>query len=1016
MGCRCTPTWYLTYDASAANPIGLTGAASYLDAVGKGARNRRKRNEANSAGDLVGELLQVETFEGFSELLSDHPDLVGDGVLHVLDSARREAGGRGLAFEPWYELVKNARADPEDAWFTFDDAMTAQAEVGEELQAELDAIEKALNERRPVEAIERADAALPKAVEANLAVYVGYFEGQRAKALFQLPVGDRAENLEDAIAGLNRALDSTIEAEVAAQLMMHLGLAWGERVRGDRAENLEVAVNLLREALKQLTPKSPPWLGSLIQTNLANALLRRERGDRAANLREAADVSRASLEHRSPEAGGFDWAHTQLNLGAIHQDLAALEGDDPDAAIEAYEAVIAEADRVGEDWLVGGAHFSLGRLRRIATEHGPEELFALAEAGEEELQLERDAELLAAALEDLETAYRLTEDDPDPIRRGRVLDELAAVYEKLGRPEDTIAVGREAISKLSPTSAPRECADAAWRLGGLLAEQGEWAEAADAYREANEAAEFLFHGRLDTETREQEARNAGHLSRWGAFALARAGDAVGAALVLESGRTRELRRRVQLGPAEEERLGALPGDLRDAYLGATAELAKSQLGPASSAPARALQEVLAAIRSFPGFEDFATGARLEDLNAAAEADWPLLYVNPTPAGTLLLRVEVGDDEPTIEVLILKAPIAMQVFMRLMAGDIADAPELIETVEVHSYLASIVGYGPGALEDSLDEALPWIGEAIAKPIREWLGETSARGVTLVPCGPIGAVPIAAAPWNERAGATHLLDHYEIRYAPSAILSATSLRRSSDRAALKPYLVALADPNQNLRAAGPEVEEIARRFGVRVTRAEGDDASSNFLRSNIQKATHVHLACHAGGGLFDPEDGGVVLSDGLLSALELTAAGQLHSRCVVISACQTAVPEITEAPGEVFATSTVVLIAGSACAIASLWPVDDAATAFLMTRLYEEMMVNGLRPPEALRRAQLWLREVTEEQKTTFLGEHPALEAEVRRRTNAGDPPGRRGPGAPTAPEGNRPFSHPVYWAPFIAVGA
>ena len=53
----------------------------------------------------------------------------------------------------------------------------------------------------------------------------------------------------------------------------------------------------------------------------------------------------------------------------------------------------------------------------------------------------------------------------------------------------------------------------------------------------------------------------------------------------------------------------------------------------------------------------------------------------------------------------------------------------------------------------------------------------------------------------------------------------------------------------------------------------------------------------------------------------------------------------------------LAAGSACVIASLWPVDDAATALLMSKLYDELSEDDLRAPEALRRAQLWLRSLT-----------------------------------------------------------
>lgn len=82
---------------------------------------------------------------------------------------------------------------------------------------------------------------------------------------------------------------------------------------------------------------------------------------------------------------------------------------------------------------------------------------------------------------------------------------------------------------------------------------------------------------------------------------------------------------------------------------------------------------------------------------------------------------------------------------------------------------------------------------------------------------------------------------------------------------------------------------------------------------------------------------------------------------------------------------------------------------MIRAYEEMHERKLRPPEALQRAQLWLRNLTEEDTEDFLAAHPTLEAEYRRR--------RRGSGT-YHEEASRtaPYAHPDSWASFIAVGA
>jgi len=607
---------------------------------------------------------------------------------------------------------------------------------------------------------------------------------------------------------------------------------------------------------------------------------------------------------------------------------------------------------------------------------------------------------------------------PDPLRNARVLDDLSEALAQLNADDEAIEVAREALTVLRPTSAPRACTSVGGRLGNLLSERGQWEEGAAAFRDAVEAAEFSFHARLDTESREQEARQAGNLSRWASFAIGRSGDAVGAALVLENGRARELRRRLGLQGVEEARLAELPVGLRDAYVAAVETLVASPMDATGDMAARWLQEVLAAIREIPGFEDFSTGARPEDLAAALEPGWPLVYVNPTPYGTLLLRLSLAGADVSVEQMFLDSPRSIDVFMRLIAGDVADHPHPAEVNESSSYLFGISGEGDADRDFKVDleQILPWLGKTIAKPIHNLLVEVDAIGATLVSCGPVGVAPLHAASWHERDHDRCLLDDFDVRYAPSAVLCAASLRRAASRSMVEPNLVAVGDPTKDLPATRPEVEEIARRFSDgRTACAFGRQADRKFLQSRARKATHLHLACHARGGLFDADDASVFLANGAVSALDLTVLAPLQTRLVAISACQSALSEIAGLPDEVFSIGTAMLAAGSACAVASLWPVHDLATALLMTRLYEEMFLNGHRPPEALRRAQLWLRDLTTDGEGGFLAEHPALATEFRRRAAHDDRPGLRRSSAAVS-NGARPYLHPEYWAAFIAVGA
>jgi CHAT domain-containing protein len=306
-------------------------------------------------------------------------------------------------------------------------------------------------------------------------------------------------------------------------------------------------------------------------------------------------------------------------------------------------------------------------------------------------------------------------------------------------------------------------------------------------------------------------------------------------------------------------------------------------------------------------------------------------------------------------------------------------------------------------------LPWLGENICRTIDAFLRDAGAANVTLVPCGPVTVAPLHAAPWEEEGAGRCLLERFGIRYAPSALLAGAALARAQQRQNANRVLVGLADPLGDLPAALPEVEEVGELFPAgRRKLAVRNQADSHFLQREARDASYLHLACHAQGGLFDQNEAGVELADRRVPPAELSGLG-LRSRLVAVSACDSAVADIRNLPDEVSSIGTALLAAGSACAFASLWPVLDFTAALLMIRAYEEMHERKLRPPEALQRAQLWLRDLTEEETEHFLAAHPALEGEYRRR--------RRGPGT-YHEEASRtaPYAHPDYWASFIAVGA
>src|SRR5262249_39972442 len=125
--------------------------------------------------------------------------------------------------------------------------------------------------------------------------------------------------------------------------------------------------------------------------------------------------------------------------------------------------------------------------------------------------------------------------------------------------------------------------------------------------------------------------------------------------------------------------------------------------------------------------------------------------------------------------------------------------------------------------------------------------------------------------------------------------------------------------------------------------------------------VHFATH---GLIDddhPELSGLLLSMFDERGKDVSGFLQLHeiynlrlsADIVVLSACQSAVGKQIKGEGLISLTRGF-MYGGAARVVASLWKVDDVATAELMADFYKQMFLNQQRPPAALRLAQLNLK--------------------------------------------------------------
>jgi tetratricopeptide (TPR) repeat protein len=240
-------------------------------------------------------------------------------------------------------------------------------------------------------------------------------------------------------------------------------------------------------------------------------------------------------------------------------------------------------------------------------------------------------------------------------------------------------------------------------------------------------------------------------------------------------------------------------------------------------------------------------------------------------------------------------------------------------------------------------------------------------------------------------------------------------------------------------GTRVEiEALRRFFEAPTVLTDSEASEQRLHVMAQsrelgKYRYLHLATHGAVNNQFPLRSAVILSrdklpdrgkqfdaglpifDGELTAEKVLSQWNLNAELVTPSACQTALGKHERGEGFV-GFAQALMLSGTRSVCLSLWKVDDAATALLMERFYQNLLGKreGLKGPLpkvlALEEAKTWLRTLPREE---ALQKAAALTKGVVR---GKDRPVQ--PLLPVVPEGAKdatPYAHPYYWAAFVLVG-
>ena len=205
-----------------------------------------------------------------------------------------------------------------------------------------------------------------------------------------------------------------------------------------------------------------------------------------------------------------------------------------------------------------------------------------------------------------------------------------------------------------------------------------------------------------------------------------------------------------------------------------------------------------------------------------------------------------------------------------------------------------------------------------------------------------------------GDQYLIENYAIALSPGLQLLDPKPIQREQLSALAAGLSEAKGGFSALPNVETELQQLQQEITARVILNE-EFTEVNF--SQLVKASPspiVHLATH---GQFSSsvEDTFILTWDGQLDPNELNALLSADVRqkqpieLLILSACQTATGDDRAMLG----LAGVATRAGARSTLASLWSVNDAATAELMVRFYQEFVQTNTTKAEALRQAQLQL---------------------------------------------------------------
>ncbi|OUD14200.1 CHAT domain-containing protein [Thioflexithrix psekupsensis] len=723
-------------------------------------------------------------------------------------------------------------------------------------------------------------------------------------------LGELAD-LQAGIAAYQQAIAHTPpDSPDLAAMFNNLGNGLTDRYSrlGDLAD-LQAGIKAYQQAIDQTPPDSPDLAGRL--NNLGAELTNRyTRLGELADLQAGIAAAQQAIAHTPPNSPDLARRLNGLGLGLTNRYARLGDLADLQAGIAAFRQALDHTPLDSPDLARHLHGLGAGLRDRYA----------------------RLGEL--ADLQDGIAAYKkaIAHTPPDSPDLARLLNNLGLGlsdrYAQLGELADLqagIAAYQQAI-ELAKKGSLEDLLKHSRNFLLWAFERDSWQEMAAVYPNIQTASQHLMEKQLLREQQEAFLTETQGLAARMAYARIQTQDLASAVEVLEQGVARLLSAALAGDNTDVSPLQQAHPDLYARYKQQRQTVRQAQRDYQNADAAQreaalkhwqtqeaAFKAVLSEIRQQPAHENFLTiPTDIQRVYQAAHSR-PLVYLFDTPKGGYALRVLQQD----IQAIAL--PELSFEKLQAQGNKYFEADFNAHTQQQ-------------AWHQAIEDLSTWLYTAIMQPLLPQL----PRAFTFIPIGYLNLFPLHLA-WTKENGTRHyMVDKFTINYAPNA-LALVNAQKSAILPSDNLLLINEPKPVEASELPSSIMESIAIKQHFKQNRElPHEQATVSAVKEALNNSPNVlHFTCHGGANVQNPLKTGLLMANNEMLTVADFFQAQLQARLVSLSACQTGVIGFKKAE-EVVGLPTSLLHAGAVGVLASLWSVEDASTALLMTRFYHNFM--------------------------------------------------------------------------------